>query len=188
MFFQSPRVVKTKPISVTHSQQNISVTGVYFTGGFTQRSIMVHFSRDQSAAVSAQMKVDRGDLHVGSPSLVKSPLTQGLSRPPNHAQCFVLLPQLLGLVTLLRAPRQTPAVRPVPTGCIFLFICTVQCFYPQVNGSCCIIGDFPNTYPRCEGGSTQLSTAASASWQNTRWGSSLTPSHELEFLPAISSH
>lgn len=118
MFFQPPRV-KTKPISIIHSKQSISVAGIYFTGGFTQGSIFMYFSRNQPASVSAQTKVDRGYLHVGSPSLVKSPLTQALSRLPNHTHCFVLLPQLLGLVTQLQALRHTPAERCLCTGCVF---------------------------------------------------------------------
>jgi len=74
MLFQPPRV-KTKPISVTHSQQNISVPG-----GSTQRSVSVQSRRDQPAPVSAQPKADRGCLHTGSPRLAKSLLTHGLSR------------------------------------------------------------------------------------------------------------
>lgn len=65
------------------------------------------------ASISERTKVDRGYLHIGSPNLVKSSLIQNLSRLPNHAQCFVLLPQLLGLVTLLQALGQTPTVRHV---------------------------------------------------------------------------
>lgn len=184
MFFQPPRV-KTKPISIIHYQQNISVTGIYFTGRFTQ----AYFSRDQPASVSAQTKADRG--YIGSPSLVKSPLTQHLSRPPNCTQCFVLLPQLLELVTLLQALRQTPAVRHVHAGCIFSSsapssILVLHCV-PEEVGGFVSSGGFTNTYPRCEGGSTRLSAVASNSWQNACWGSSPTPSGELEFFPAISS-
>lgn len=72
MFVQAHRV-KTKPISIIPYQQNIFVTGIYFTGGFIQAHLCIP-PRDQHYQRS-QMKADRGHLHKGSPSFVKSPLT-----------------------------------------------------------------------------------------------------------------
>lgn len=72
----------------------------------------------------------------------------------------------------------------------FLFISTTHhfsaLFCPWGNGFCCVIGGFTGTYPKVWG--WQHTTAVvSNSWQNSYWGSSWTPSCELELPSAVYS-
>lgn len=123
MLFHAHRV-KTKPISIIHYQQNIFVTGIYFTGGFTQAHLCI--SPEINQHQRSPMKADRSHLHKGSPSFVKSPLTQ-------HLSSLKLCPVLCPLATAARACCTAPGTAADTTDMCLLAVfsltpSSIQCF------------------------------------------------------------
>lgn len=183
MFFQTQRV-KTNLISIIHYQQNIFVAGIYFPGEFTQAHVCI--SPEVNQHQRTPMKADRSHLHKGSPSLVKSPLTQHLNKPQTVPSALSSGHSCQGLLHCSgRCGRHDWHE---PAGCI------CSCSAPSSILVLHLVleerGRFASSggYPRHECGCTQLSSVASNSCQNDCWGSNMAPSGELEFRPALSNH
>lgn len=141
MFFQAHRV-KTKPIHIIHYQQNIFVTGIYFTEEFTQVHLCI--SPEINQHQRPPMKADRSHLHKGSPSLVKAPLTQHLSKPQTVPSALSSGHSCQGLLHCSGTPVTCAY------WLYFLLFCTTQHFSasscPWGNGKICIIWRVPKTW------------------------------------------
>lgn len=183
MFFQAHRV-KTKPISIIHYQQNIFVTGIYFTGRFTQAHLCI--SPEINQHQRSPMKTDRNHLHKSSPSLVKSPLSQHLSKPQTMPSALSSGHSCQGLLHC--SGQCSRHYWHVPTGCIFS--CSALPSILVLHLVLEEMGRFASCagYPRHERAHTHLSSVVSNCCQSDCQGNSLAPSGEVKFPPALSNH
>ena len=159
----SPPRVKTKPVSIIFTTNKIFLLQAFILQEESHKHICVFLQR--STSISECTYEDGQRL----PSR-RQPQSCKVTTDPTPEQASKPYPvrYSAGAVTLLRALRQTPAVRRVRTGCIFSSSAPsavlVLHFVLEEMGGFASSGGFTNTYPRREGGSTQPSAVASDSW------------------------